>query len=386
MNNTSSRIVWLDWLRVTALFFVLLVHSIEPFFFGGEGTLIRNASDALWVGCLNAFARACVPLFVVASSYLLFPLQQPAKSFFPRRMSRVLIPFAIWTVIYAFLWGNPVDNLSALWQNFNYAAGHLWFVYMLVGIYLLMPLLSPWAEKVSERELRFYLILCLLASCLPLIRLLLSSDAIVIYGPTGIPNLARYPLWGEASWNAYGTFYYFSGFLGYVLLGLYFRRFVKPTTWGKTLALALPCWLTGFTLSAGGFLRAVYHSATAGFPVGGTVALGAGWERSLQYDTLGVMLMTIGWLLCFRQLTACGPFYKRIITPVAAVSYGIYLCHMVILGYVAAWVRPLFEATFPTLWSTPLTMLSVASITFVLSALVCLILARIPVIGKWLVG
>ena len=257
---------------------------------------------------------------------------------------------------------------------------------MLVGIYLLMPLLSPWAEKVSERELRFYLILCLLASCLPLIRLLLSSDAIVIYGPTGIPNLARYPLWGEASWNAYGTFYYFSGFLGYVLLGLYFRRFVKPTTWGKTLALALPCWLTGFALSAGGFLRAVYHSAAARFPVGGTVALGAGWERSLQYDTLGVMLMTVGWLLCFHQLTACGTFYKRIITPVAAVSYGIYLCHMVILGYVAAWVRPLFEAAFPTLWSTPLTMLSVASITFVLSALVCLILARIPVIGKWLVG
>ena len=43
-------------------------------------------------------------------------------------------------------------------------------------------------------------------------------------------------------------------------------------------------------------------------------------------------------------------------------------------------------ACIPTLWSTPLTMLSVASITFVLSALVCLILARIPVIGKWLVG
>ncbi|MBQ9693344.1 MAG: acyltransferase, partial [Kiritimatiellae bacterium] len=350
MHETTPRTVWIDWLRLTALFLVLVIHSIEPFFFGGDGTLIRSQSDAVWVSCLNAFARVCVPLFVVASSYLQFPLRYSANTFFKRRAIRVLLPFFLWTLLYAFLRGNPIENLSTLWQNFNYSAGHLWFVYMLIGIYLLMPLLSPWAENVSERELRFYLLLCLTASCLPTIGTLLGGDAVAIYGPSGIPNLARYPLWGEASWNTCGTFYYFSVFLGYVLLGLYFRRFIKSRSWAKTLTIAMPCWCAGFLLSAGGFYHSVCTSASTGFPVEGNIILGAGWERFLQYDSLGVALMTFAWLLCLRQITACGICYNRFILPLSSVSYGIYLCHMVILSAILAWLHPYITAILPGIW------------------------------------
>ena len=55
-------------------------------------------------------------------------------------------------MLYALAWGEPVENFRSLLLNFNYAAGHLWFVYMLVGIYLLMPMLSPWAERVGKRR------------------------------------------------------------------------------------------------------------------------------------------------------------------------------------------------------------------------------------------
>ena len=67
----GERIVWLDWMRVAACFMVMLIHCTEPFFLGGEGALIASSSDAIWVGVFEGVASACVPLFVMASSYLL---------------------------------------------------------------------------------------------------------------------------------------------------------------------------------------------------------------------------------------------------------------------------------------------------------------------------
>ena len=142
----SKRIVWIDWLRVIACLMVMFVHSTEPFYLGGNGSLIESESDAWWVSFFDSFVRSCVPLFVIASSFLLLPLQYPAGTFFKKRAVRILIPFAVWSVFYAIYWGEPVSNLKDLLFNFNYAAGHLWFVYMLVGLYLIIPILSPWAS------------------------------------------------------------------------------------------------------------------------------------------------------------------------------------------------------------------------------------------------
>ena len=72
--NTTQREVWIDWMRVAACFMVMVVHATEPFYLGGEGTLILTKSDAIWASFFDSFVRACVPLFVIASSYLLFPL------------------------------------------------------------------------------------------------------------------------------------------------------------------------------------------------------------------------------------------------------------------------------------------------------------------------
>ena len=150
-NYNGAREVWVDWLRVTACFLVMMVHSSEPFYLGGEGTLILTAYDTFWASFFDSFARACVPLFLVASSYLQFPLHYSTGEFLRRRAGRILVPFAIWTVAYALVWGEGWKSFKCLLLNFNYIAGHLWFVYMLLGIYLIMPLLSPWAEKVGKK-------------------------------------------------------------------------------------------------------------------------------------------------------------------------------------------------------------------------------------------
>lgn len=384
-----NRHVWIDWMRVTACLMVLTVHSTEPFYFGGEGSLILTAADAHWVSLFDTFMRACVPLFVVASSYLQFPIHYSTGEFLRRRALRVVVPFVVWTLVYALVWGEPVDNLQSLLLNFNYAAGHLWFVYMLVGLYLLMPLLSPWAERVKKRELQFYLALCFLTTLLPFVRAWAGGEPPVMYGPTGIPNPALYPLWGEASWNAYGLFYYFSGFLGYMLLGLYLRRFVGEWSWRRTLAVALPMWLVGFAICFFGFLWAVRADAQGVFPVEGPTGLAAVWETTWINDTASVALMTVGWVLLFRKFTASGRFFQRILLPVSKASYGVYLCHMLLLAFISGWLRSaLGIGTSATLgiWTTPIQILATALITFSLASLFCVLVQRIPRLGKWIVG
>ncbi len=385
----KPREIWIDWLRVTACFLVMMTHSSEPFYLGGEGSLILTRTDALWVSVLNVLPRACVALFVFASSYLQFPLHYSAGEFFRRRAGRILIPFFFWTVVYALVWGEPVQNFKDLLLNFNYAAGHLWFVYMLLGVYLLMPMLSPWAEKVGKRELQIYLVLCLFTTLIPLIRQWAGGPAPVIYGPSGIPNAAKYPLWGEASWNAYGVFYYLSGFIGYLLLGLYFRRFIGELSWRRTLAIALPVFLAGFALCSAGFLRRVNADAGGVFPVEGPVGLAALWEGPWLNDTLGVALMSVGWILVFRKIRTGGRFFDRIVLPVSKASYGMYLCHMLLLGSISAWLRTaLGIGTEGVLgvWTTPVQILSTAFLSFIATALCCVFVQKIPKVGRWIIG
>ena len=385
----KKREIWIDWLRVTACFLVMLTHACEPFYLGGEGSLILTKSDALWVSFLNVLPRACVALFVVASSYLQFPLHYSSGEFFQRRAKRILIPFLIWSVVYALVYGEPVQNFKDLLLNFNYAAGHMWFVYMLVGLYLVMPLLSPWAEKVGKKELLVYLGIWLFTTVIPLIRQWVGGPAPVIYGPSGIPNAARYPLWGEASWNAYGVFYYLSGFVGYMLLGLYFRRFVGELSWGKTLGIALPVFLVGFAICNVGFLSRVWADCDGVFPVEGPVGLAALWEGLWLNDTLGVALMTIGWILVFRKIRSGGKFYEKVLLPVSKASYGMYLCHLLVLGAISGWLRGSFGLGADGalgVWTTPVQIFGTVILSFTAVALACVLVQRIPKVGKWIVG
>lgn len=376
----KERIVWVDWMRVVACFMVMVVHSTEPFYLGGEGALIATKADAVWASFFDSIVRCCVPLFVIASSFLQFPLHYSAGEFFRKRSVRILVPFTIWSVFYAFYWGEPVSNLKDLVFNFNYAAGHLWFVYMLIGLYLMMPLLSPWAEKVQKKELGIYIGIWLFTTLIPLIRDYVSSEPLAFtYGPTGIPRQALYPLWGEASWNSYGIFYYVSGFIGYLLIGLWLRKFGSEISLRKSLCIGIPSFLAGFAVAFGGFLRRVLISAGGNFPVEGPVGMGVWWETTWTFDTIGVVLMTIGLILLFKNIHAQGALYNRIVLPVSKVSYGMYLGHMVALSAYATLFRDLIP-------STPMVILSTAVCSFVTVAVAALLLRRIPVVGKYIIG
>ena len=403
-----KREVWVDFLRVTACSMVMVVHGTEPFYIGADGAKILTATDAFWVAAFEALCRCCVPLFVVASSYLQFPLHYSTGEFFRRRAVRVLVPMAFWTLVYALWWGEPVDNLKGLLLNFNYAAGHLWFVYMLIGLYLVMPLLSPWAEKVSRRELEVYLGIWLFTTLIPFIRDWAGGEAPLIQAADGLPAQALFPLWGEAAWNPFGLFYYVSGFMGYLLVGLYLRRFLPNNRWTRFLGWSM--FLMGFLAL---FSSVLGHISQAGdtFPLTGPLATAVFWENPLAFCGLPVVLTTVGLTLAFRARFAPAtpsspsvipsspsvipseaegsPFYRHFILPLSKAGYGMYLMHMLVLAPFSALYRGWMGVGPDGLlgaWTTPVEVLATALSSFVVVGLVSVLLQRIPRVGKWLVG
>ena len=63
--------------------------------------------------------------------------------------------------------------------------------------------------------------------------------------------------------------------------------------------------------------------------------------------------------------------------PLANASYGVYLVHIIVLVPVSAWLKPLLP--------TPLGIIAVASLTFVISSAAVLLLRRLPLV-KNLIG
>ena len=160
-------------------------------------------------------------------------------------------------------------------------------------------------------------------------------------------------------------------------------------SWGRTLAVALPCFLVGFAVCVGGFVRRVMESSGGVFPTGGECAVAAVWETPWFYNTFSVALMTIGWVLLFRRFHWDGRFFRRIVLPVSKASYGMYLCHMLALGLYAALYRGTFgigtEGSLGIM-TTPVEIILTAVSSFVTVALVCVLVRKVPVVGKWLIG
>lgn len=370
----KERIIFIDYLRVIACFMVMLVHSCEPFYLGGQGTYILNRTDAIWVTAIDSLLRCCVPLFVMASSYLLFPLKEDSATFFRKRFRRVAVPFMVWLVLYSVIpmygsmydfykTGSVLANLKQCLLNFPGAAGHLWFVFMLLGIYLVMPLLSPWAEKVSRKAEGAFLGVWLFTTLVPFLRLLSQHIG-------GLPEI-----WGEANWNEFGMLYGVSGFIGYVVLGHYFRTWVGDLCWKRTLAIAVPSILAGYALSAGWFWAAMPKT----FPVDAPVDLAVMMEKGWNFCSIGVALVTLGMFLIIRKFNSTGLFYEYFVRPVAGASYGMYLMHIFFLCFYSAVLREAVP-------STPAVIVLTAVCSYLTSFCVSWCLAKIPKLGRYIAG
>lgn len=106
-KNGKNRIIYIDVLNIIAIIAVIALHC-NGIVHGNPNTRAWNTS--LIVECLCYFA---VPLFCMLSGATLMNYREKydTKTFFKKRVLKVLIPFIFWAII-MFIWKIATNRLD----------------------------------------------------------------------------------------------------------------------------------------------------------------------------------------------------------------------------------------------------------------------------------
>ena len=217
----QQRIPYLDIMRVIACLLVILIHT--PIRQYDTYYNIPSVASAVY----TVLVAVNCNLFFMITGALLLPVTKPAKRFLKRRLRVILFPLIVWTVIYllehAFLLHNFTPRLltSVL---FNPVEGLLWYVYVLLVIYVTLPLVSKCIEAIGRRGVETLLVLWVLSSFIPY----------------------QHGVFIEASQYSHNMFGTFANYYGYVLLGYYLHQYGLPVftrehgwKWGLMFAFGI---------------------------------------------------------------------------------------------------------------------------------------------------
>ncbi len=344
------KLAWIDNLRVAAIIAVVMLHVAAP----AVVVLFNSSADSdyqWWSAHLfNSISRFCVPVFVMITGGLILPQQIGLKDFLNKRLKRIIAPFLFWSLIYLLFFtglkirDEGLETMNAIipWMITQLVQGtavHLWYVYMLIGLYLFIPIIKPWIQAASNKTIVYFLAIWLFTVIIN------QQTIIVLNSPLNVS--------------------YFSGYLGYLILGYYLaHRLVLPQS---ASFLAVVLFFAGFLIT---FLGTFLESKNAET------------FKSVFYDylTLNVMMMATSvfiifksWNPVFRQATI------KYISLISKFSFGIYLNHLLILS-ILSYFHIDYSSIHPII-SIPIITL----ICLVLSCLIVYAFQKIPY-GKYVSG
>ena len=330
-NQKNQHIVWLDVVRFIAMFTVVCCHCTDPFNFY-PGTAPNIGEIKLWGAIYGSVLRPCVPLFVMITGALLLPVRGDTSTFYKKRIPRVFYPFLIWSVLYnLFPWITgllglnpqiildffPYAGEEVMQQsfsvslkyilmipfNFSILAVHMWYIYLLIGLYLYLPVFSAWVEKASERAKLMFLL----------------AWGVTLLLPYYYQFVSNY-LWGTCSWNSFGMLYAFAGFNGYLLLGHY----LKNLEWSlkKTLAIGIPMFAVGYAVTFLGFRHITASPEYTDEML----------ELFFTYCSLNVVMMTIPVFMLAKKVKVNSERMKKALANLTVCGFGIYMIHYFFTG------------------------------------------------------
>jgi surface polysaccharide O-acyltransferase-like enzyme len=351
--KTTKRYFGIDLIRVVACFLVMQTHAGEIYYIEDSGDLIRNEKN-IWPGIFNSLARVCVPLFVMISGYLLLPMKTDYSTFLKKRFTRVSFPFIAFCIfydIYYYIRGvidvkTMLINIPKIFINYGSELGHLWFMYMIMGVYLLIPIFSPWIKSAKKEHFYFYFVIWLI-----------SSFSCYIH-------LAFPQIWGEVYWNNNTVVQGFIGDFGYAVLGAFIKLHLKEK---NLYILGIILYLIGSGFTMFGFLYKREEATTC-----------EEIEVTWKFDSINVVIATFGVFLLLRKVEYKNEKVVKIFNDIALKSYGMYLIHIFFLQF----FKYVFDAPnqFP-LWC----IFVIAILTFITSYLVIKALSYIPY-SQYIIG
>jgi surface polysaccharide O-acyltransferase-like enzyme len=345
-TNKPDLIPWVNPLRGLAILLVVLLHTTAPLLLEFD----KNAPTTWWIGnILDSLARPCIPLFLMLSGTLLLGRYESLKLFFSRRvLKKMVVPLIAWITIYLMFntwyydnsWEPMVLITKALTGG---AAFHLWFLYMLLGVYLLIPVLRAWIAVATKQQIEYFLALWII----------FSSLVPVIEWGLGIEFATSVEL--------------ASGYVGFVVLGYYLGH-ISKFQYGLPLAALISAFVAAVLLTMIGTFVA-------------TVRLNDGVldEVFYLYNSPNVIVMSVIVFLWFQRLPwKLSSWQYRTLSIFSQYCFPIYLIHMIFLTLLKSGLLGFEqnETAFHPLIGVLLTSVICISLSLVAS----IILRRLPIV------
>lgn len=363
----KERIAWVDLLKIIACFLVVFSHNCDPYvavFDSDRSTFLAGVFS-------GSLTRSSVPLFVMMTGVLLLPTTRTMSQFYRRRIGRILPPLIFWSAALPLLYylyinriplsTNPAINPAdyTLFEtlrravtfifNFNYTTTPLWYLYMLIGLYLIIPLLNAWLVQATRKELRLFLSVWFITLFIPYIKMFAP-----VLGYAG--NYGNMGIFGICDWNEYGTFYYISGFIGYLVLAYYLVTYPLKISLAKTLLYGIPLFLIGYAITSFGFIEVQRY-----YP-GNYAYLEIIWF----FTGINVFMMTLPIFVIIQKL----PVHpNKWLARAASLTFGIYLCHFF-------FVQVGYDMLTPLTLSVPVKIILGAIFAFSVSAILVAVMKQ----------
>ncbi|MEY8353648.1 acyltransferase [Lachnospiraceae bacterium 54-53] len=171
-TDGKNRILYLDYIRLLATLFVILVHCLDFSSSGLEkGTAARMAAESL-----SSLLQICNTLFIMSSGALILNGRtRPLGSFYYKRFLQVALPFFCYYCIYILLSSRYFNAgfLSGVFHALkDMAAGpidwapHLWVIYVILSLYVLAPFFCILLKHLPDSQLHVLALLILCFRCL----------------------------------------------------------------------------------------------------------------------------------------------------------------------------------------------------------------------------
>lgn len=336
MNNNIKKDNRIEIMRIIAIIFVVILHVTNRYLIKAINI---NTIDNFFFIFVNSITRVSVPLFFMISGIVNISKHYDNNKYFSKIM-RMIIILIIWTLIYYFL-GNykPINLFHSF---FAYIKPHLWYMYALIGLYIVNPFITKMIKNLNESEKKLFIILWLLLSG---IYYLFK----VIMGLFGINTNVTHPI------PIFSATYY----LGYYVIGyLIYNNYKIITKYDNKLAIfiAITCVVVNTLLT---YITSIYNNSY--------------YQGFFGYSNILIMLPSIVLLIiCLRYIEDKDYNIVKYICPYV---FGIYLSHILVLEYLMKNIQ---------ISNVMLECIIYIVITFIISYVLTYLIKKIPYINKYI--
>ena len=338
MEQTGSqRVACYDVLRVAATFAVVALHLSAQHW--ADTDIYSTAWQAF--NLYDSLVRWTVPVFVMISGVFFLAGAQSLRQILRKNVLRIVTAFVFWSALYAayayFFNKCALSTAVTLFFSGHY---HMWFLFMIVGLYLIVPLLRPIVQ--NETLMRYFLLLAFLFTfLLPQLALFtsfVSHEASTVIRTVIMYSYCFFPL---------GFTIYFVG--GYYLSRRNFSRREEIVLYCVGIAALL------FSIIAPAVLSRAQGAPNATF---------------YNYNDLNVLCTSVPIFVFAKQhlnFPRMGEKTYALLRKLSKYSFGVYLVHPMVIELLQHFGIDTFSCN--AFFSVPLLAVFVFAVSTLISAL-----------------